>query len=118
ADRVRTTATVWLGSTVACSECHDHKFDPFLTKEFYQLGAFFADVEEVGVFPRDGDYGPRVRILDREARRELERVEDQLTVLRAQDGSIAATPERLTRFREHLRQVNDSWQTAVPVSAS
>ena len=58
-NRVSTTATVWLGSTMGCAECHDHKFDPFLTKEFYQIGAFFADIEEKGVFGRNGNYGPR-----------------------------------------------------------
>ncbi len=49
ADQVRTTSTTWLGSTMACCECHDHKFDPFLTKDFYSFEAFFADVKEVGV---------------------------------------------------------------------
>ncbi len=49
ADRVRAVATVWLGSTMACCECHDHKFDPFKTKDFYRMEAFFADVKEQGV---------------------------------------------------------------------
>jgi hypothetical protein len=40
-DRVNTTATVWLGSTLECAQCHDHKFDPFSQKEYYQLFAFF-----------------------------------------------------------------------------
>ena len=46
ADRVRNVSTVWLGSTLGCAECHDHKYDPFTTREFYSLGAFFADVQE------------------------------------------------------------------------
>jgi hypothetical protein len=48
ADRVRTLSAVWLGSTMGCAECHDHKFDPFLTKDFYAMKAFFADVKETG----------------------------------------------------------------------
>ena len=40
-DRVNTTATVWLGSTIGCSQCHNHKYDPFTQKEYYQLMAFF-----------------------------------------------------------------------------
>lgn len=40
-DRVNTTATVWLGSTVACAQCHDHKYDPFSQRDYFQLYAFF-----------------------------------------------------------------------------
>ena len=57
ADRVRTVATTWLGSTLACAECHDHKFDPFSTKDFYQMSAFFADVKQWGVY-NDYSYTP------------------------------------------------------------
>ena len=46
ADRVRNVSTVWLGSTIGCCECHDHKYDPFTTREFYSMAAFFADVKE------------------------------------------------------------------------
>ncbi|MGP0066086.1 MAG: PSD1 and planctomycete cytochrome C domain-containing protein [Isosphaeraceae bacterium] len=46
ADRVRNVSTVWMGTTLGCAECHDHKFDPFATREFYSLGAFFADISE------------------------------------------------------------------------
>ncbi len=42
-DRVNSTATVWLGSTLACAQCHDHKFDPFTQKEYYQFLAFFGN---------------------------------------------------------------------------
>jgi hypothetical protein len=48
-DRVNTVGAVWLGMTVGCAECHDHKFDPLLTKEFYQLYAFFNNVPEKGL---------------------------------------------------------------------
>lgn len=48
-DRLNTTATVWLGLTVACARCHDHKFDPISQKEFYQLSAYFNQVAERGL---------------------------------------------------------------------
>ena len=45
-DRVRAIGAVWLGLTTGCAQCHDHKFDPFTARDFYSLGAFFADIEE------------------------------------------------------------------------
>lgn len=48
-DRVSTTAQVWLGTTMGCAECHDHKYDPVTTREFYQLYAFFHSVSEKGL---------------------------------------------------------------------
>ncbi|HWN97003.1 MAG TPA: PSD1 and planctomycete cytochrome C domain-containing protein [Methylomirabilota bacterium] len=57
ADRVRTVGMAWLGLTVGCAECHDHKFDPFTTKDFYQLKAIFADVRQWGVY-NDYKYTP------------------------------------------------------------
>src|SRR5439155_827017 len=53
ADRVRTVSTAWLASTMGCCECHDHKFDPFSTKDFYSLAAFFADIKETPVGKRE-----------------------------------------------------------------
>ena len=52
ADRVETTATVWLAQTFNCTRCHDHKFDPFTQRDFYSLKAFFHNVSEKGA----GDY--------------------------------------------------------------
>jgi hypothetical protein len=57
ADRVETTAAVWMGQTFNCCRCHDHKFDPFTAKDFYAMKAFFHNVPERGV----GIYGNPVR---------------------------------------------------------
>ena len=45
-DRVDTTSNVWMGLTVGCARCHDHKYDPILQKEYYQLFAYFNNVPE------------------------------------------------------------------------
>src|SRR5262249_48685008 len=57
ADRVRTVGMACLGSTLGCGECHDHKFDPFATRDFYALSAFFGDVKQWGVYS-DYEYTP------------------------------------------------------------
>ncbi|MFO0847013.1 MAG: DUF1549 and DUF1553 domain-containing protein [Gemmataceae bacterium] len=57
ADRVRTVGITWLGSTTGCAECHDHKYDPFTTRDFYSLEAFFADIKQWGVYS-DYSYTP------------------------------------------------------------
>jgi hypothetical protein len=50
AERVRSVSNAWLGSTFGCAECHDHKFDPIKSADFYSLQAFFADVKQWGVY--------------------------------------------------------------------
>jgi Protein of unknown function (DUF1553)/Protein of unknown function (DUF1549)/Planctomycete cytochrome C len=56
-DRVGTTGTVWLGLTIGCAQCHDHKFDPLTQKEFYQLFAFLNNQDEpsITLYPKDVD---------------------------------------------------------------
>ncbi len=53
ADRVRNTSNAWLGATLGCAECHNHKFDPYTTRDFYRFAAFFADVTEKAVGRQD-----------------------------------------------------------------
>jgi hypothetical protein len=53
ADRVRNVGSVWLGVTLGCAECHDHKFDPFTARDFYRMAALFADVQETAVGPQE-----------------------------------------------------------------
>ncbi len=82
-DRVTTTATVWLGLTVGCARCHDHKYDPLPQRDFYRLYAFFHNVPENGLGGRSGNAPPIALAPTRLAQQEL----DQL----------AATTARLTR---------------------
>jgi hypothetical protein len=51
-DRVRAVGAVWLGQTTGCAGCHDHKFDPITMRDFYSLGAFFADIDEPAIGKR------------------------------------------------------------------
>ncbi len=73
-DRASTTGTVWLGLSVGCAKCHDHKFDPITQKDFYSLFAYFDNVEERDIdAPLEGELGPWLRTHDeyREKRAKL-----------------------------------------------
>ena len=61
ADRVRNLSGVWLGGTVGCAQCHNHKFDPYTAKDFYSLAAFFADLDEAAHLKKGSDASPTVR---------------------------------------------------------
>ena len=50
ADRVRNVSGVWMGATIGCAQCHNHRYDPYTQKDFYRLAAFFADIEERGAY--------------------------------------------------------------------
>ncbi len=65
-DRVETTSTVWLGLTMGCARCHEHKYDPFSQKEFYQLFAYFNSIPENGRAVKYGNSPPYVKAPTRE----------------------------------------------------
>ena len=62
ADRVDTLGTVFLGITLGCARCHDHKYDPITQKEYYQLFAYFNNVPEFGTGPNNGNSPPFIPI--------------------------------------------------------
>lgn len=91
ADRVRTLGTAWLGSTLACCECHNHKYDPFSIKDFYSFGAFFDDLRQWGVytsygytpnpdlagFNNDYPFPPEMRVDSEAARAEIRSLQSE-----------------------------------------
>ena len=62
ADRVDTFGTIFLGLTVSCARCHDHKYDPITQREYYQLYAYFNNIAEWGVGPNNGNSPPFIRV--------------------------------------------------------
>lgn len=70
-DRVNTLTTVWMGVTVGCAQCHDHKFDPFSQKEFYQLFAYYNNLDENAMDGNAFIYPPTVKLTTDEDRERL-----------------------------------------------
>ncbi len=82
AERVRAVSGGWLGLTTGCAECHDHKFDPISAKDFYRLEAFFADIQEQGLY--DGNnFGSKMRVATAAQEQQLADAEARLTAVKA-----------------------------------
>jgi hypothetical protein len=91
-DRTNTTGTVFLGLTIGCCQCHDHKFDPLTQREYYQLFAFFNSCEEPTLeLPSPEQLSKRQEVL-----RRIEELEKQLKTL------DTATPERVAMWEGSL----------------
>jgi hypothetical protein len=71
-DRTNTMSTIWLGMTMGCCQCHDHKFDPVTQKEYYQLYSFFNNVPENGLDGQKGNAVPYIRTPTSEQKRKLD----------------------------------------------
>jgi hypothetical protein len=82
ADRVRNVSAVWMGATVGCAQCHDHKYDPYSAKDNYQLAAFFADVDDEAHFTAGANSLPTKRPPEIRVRSDVE--EAQLLELTGQ----------------------------------
>ncbi|MCC6509712.1 MAG: DUF1549 domain-containing protein, partial [Pirellulaceae bacterium] len=107
-DRVRAIGTAWLGQTTGCAQCHDHKFDPFTTRDFYALGAFFADIKEP-VIGRREDGLPLCPPEDRErlAALEAEAAAARQAVEANKDDQEAS--QRLRKAADEIKQLSSSW---------
>ncbi len=106
ADRVRNISAVWLGGTMMCAECHDHKFDPYTQRDFYSLAAFFADVQEAAVGKREP--GVPVPTLMDESR--LQEFDDRVAQAeRGLDEALAALIKAGPQWEADLRSAA-SWE--------
>ncbi|NBV23648.1 MAG: DUF1553 domain-containing protein [Proteobacteria bacterium] len=95
-DRVDTTATVWLGLTMGCTRCHDHKYDPLTQREFYQVFAFFNNVPEKGRAIKIGNSPPVLTAPTAAQDRELGKLDEQLA---AAEASLRALGPQITALQ-------------------
>jgi hypothetical protein len=107
-DRVETTATVWLGLTLGCARCHDHKFDPITQQEFYQVFAYFNNIPERGRANKYGNSPPMIQAPTR----------DQQEQLTGFDGRIEAAQHELHVLEPELERAQAEWEKTRDASHS
>ena len=117
-DRVRAIGAAWMGQTTGCAQCHDHKFDPFTTRDFYALGAFFADIKE----PILGRREDGMVVLDDAGQKRQDELSRTLADLQAEFAK--PRPDLATAQSTWERQAlaslseNGAWQVLKPLTAT
>ncbi len=106
-DRVETTSTVWLGLTMGCARCHDHKYDPIKQKEFYEVFAHFNNIPERGKAFKYGNSPPFVKAP----------TSDQQTQLAELDEKLAASEQEFAELESELNAAQKVWETSLRDSA-
>jgi hypothetical protein len=105
-DRVDTTSNVWLGLTIGCARCHDHKFDPILQKEYYQLFAYFNNVPEKGFVYNFGNEEPYIK----------DPTSDEEAKLKELDANLAAKQASYTSLQPEITKSQRTWERWVKSS--
>jgi len=98
-DRVKTTSMVWLGLTMECGQCHDHKYDPISQRDYYRFYAYFNQAADPGMQTRRGNQAPLVNVVDHIAQERAEQLKKQLPELEA----------RLQKRRDEAREAFLAW---------
>ncbi len=119
ADRVRTVSVAWLGSTMGCAECHDHKFDPFLTKDFYAMKAFFADVEETGLLPDRGEkaWGAQLELPTEQQKRQRDELDQKIAAAKKELKAVSVNLDAEKKLYEQWKSGALAWQFQQPEAA-
>ncbi len=102
-DRVETTGTVWMGLTLTCCRCHDHKFDPIKQREYYQLSAFFNSIEETGANDAGGLANPIISFASPE---DQKKIADR-------KATATATNKEYAALEQKLRAGQPQWEAAM-----
>jgi hypothetical protein len=111
ADRAQTTATVWMGLTLGCARCHDHKYDPFLQKDFYRLFAYFNSIpNEKGFSYNYGNEEPYIKAPSPEKKQRLNLLDQRVAAAEARYSALHPRLEKKqARWERHLRPGSRDW---------
>ena len=101
-DRAETTATVWLGLTVGCARCHDHKYDPIPQRDYYSLYAFFNNMNEKGLVYNFGNEEPYLKAPTPEMEAKLAGLERAVADRQGEWDALAKRVER--DFKDWLKR--------------
>ena len=109
ADRIRNLSAVWMGATVGCAQCHDHKYDPYTMQDFYSLVAFFADLDEsqhfkVGTNSLPSKRPPEIKVLRPAARQRKAELARELGKLTEAKTDTAKT--RIAEIQQELKAID------------
>jgi mono/diheme cytochrome c family protein len=102
-DRVVTFGTAFLGLTLECCRCHDHKFDPISQREYYQLFAFFDDIDEAGLYSYFTQSAPTPAMPLLDAAQKQQHAAALAAVKAAEEQLAALSPQRREAFAEWLK---------------
>jgi len=122
--RVDTTATVWLGVTLACTECHDHKFDPFTQKDFYKFYAFFNSIAEKGLDGQKENPVPSIKVPSPEQKVRWDELRDKVAALDSEFKKQLESPNQerdlaQAEWEQSIRKkVLSDWSVVDPVEFS
>ena len=109
-DRSETVATAFLGLTLNCARCHDHKFDPLSQKEYYEFTAFFNNVKELGMTGDDGNYGPMVSMADQDTEAKISALQ---TKIRQGEEKLVLTEKEVAATSSFLKELPKNIQGRV-----
>ena len=109
-DRVKTTANVWMGLTMECAQCHDHKYDPISQREYYQMFAYFNNTTDPGMQTRGGNQSPVVNVPPREQAGKLAglRKEIEASDKKLDEYKRSAVPEYVKWLRVAQKSVGNA----------
>ncbi len=102
-DRIDTTATNWLGLTVACAQCHDHKYDPITQRDYYSMMAMFNNVPETGTPSGNGQYRiaePSIIVGTEEQKTKLTKLEAALAAAKKAESAAEKSPETVAAYEK------------------
>jgi len=107
-DRVTTTATTWMGLTMLCARCHDHKFDPLTMRDFYGMFAMFNQVPEKGI----AGFAPQLKTPSKEQERELAQLDSDIAAKQtAYDAAARSLAGEQAKWELATAALKVEWQT-------